>query len=182
MNSVDKIEKIQTAHVDANGDAIHGSGDSHVVGTTIGAIGGAAVGGAITGAMVGTVAGPLGTIAGAAGGAVVGALAGGVAGHEIGKGVDPAMEHEYWRDNYLTRPYALSGMPYGMYGPAYQYGWEARVYHHDQSFDQVAPHLQRQWSAHRGTSTLDWEQAKHAVRDSWNRISGKNPPASKTKE
>ncbi len=151
MKSIYKVEKVQTALVIADGDPIRGTGDSHVVVTTIG------------------------PISGAASGAVVGVLAGGVAGHEIGKGVDPSMEHEYWRDNYLTRPYAHSGMAYGMYGPAYQYGWEARVYHQDQSFDQVAPHLQREWPVHRGTSTLDWEQAKHAVRDSWNRISGKNP-------
>lgn len=182
MNSADTVEKKQAAGVNANVDPIHGVHDFHVTGTMIGAIGGAAVSGAITGAMIGTVAGPLGTIAGTAGGAVVGALAGGVAGNEIAKGVDPALEHEYWRDNYLTRPYALSGMAYGMYGPAYQYGWEARVYYHDKSFNQISPHLRREWPAHRGASTLDWKQAKHAVRDSWDRISGKNPSASHTKE
>jgi hypothetical protein len=102
---------------------------------------GAAVGGAATGAAVGTVAGPAGTLAGAAVG-----------------------------DNYLSRPYAVNGR-YEDYGPAYRYGVNVYRSFPDRSFDSMEPELSRHWPQSSEGSTLDWERAKHATRDAWDRVS-----------
>jgi hypothetical protein len=145
-----------------NRDPITGAPGAHPVGTGIGA----AVGGAATGAAVGTVAGPAGTLAGAA----VGAILGGWVGKAVAEGVDPTAEDEYWRDNYLSRPYAVNGR-YEDYGPAYRYGVNVYRSFPDRSFDSMEPELSRHWPQSSEGSTLDWERAKHATRDAWDRVS-----------
>src|SRR5580765_5571219 len=106
-----------------NPDPITKAPGSHPAGTGIGAAAGGAagVGAAVAaGAAMGTVAGPVGTAIGA----VVGAVAGGLIGKGLAEGVNPTAEHEYWRENYASRPYVTAGTAYDQYGPAYQYGWE----------------------------------------------------------
>lgn len=137
------------------------SGTGAVVG---GALGGVA-GGAAAGAAVGGMTGPVGALVGAAVGAVAGAVA--------GKGmtnVDPVVEDTYWRDNYSSRPY-VNGGTYDDYGPAYQYGLASRAKYPGRSFDDVETDLGRDWSGSRGNSSLQWEHAKYASRDAWQRAS-----------
>jgi hypothetical protein len=110
--------------------------------------------------------GPVGAAVGAVAGAVVGALAG----KGIADAVDPTEEDQYWRDNYSSRPYA-SGMSYDEYGPAYRYGVDAYMRQPDRSFDDVEADLGRDWGTKRGSSSLEWERAKHASRDAWQRLS-----------
>jgi len=143
---------------------------SHPAATSVGAVvGGAAggiAGGAAAGAAVGGMTGPVG----AAVGAVVGAVAGALAGKGIASAVDPVAEDAYWRDNYSKRPYA-SGSNYDEYRPAYGYGVEARTRYPDRTFDEVESELGRDWNSKRGSSSLEWERAKHATRDAWQRAS-----------
>jgi hypothetical protein len=148
------------------------SDKSHPVATGVGAVvGGAAggiAGGAAAGAAVGGMTGPVG----AAVGAVVGAVAGAIAGKGVGQAIDPAVEDAYWRDNYSSRPYA-SGATYDEYGPAYRYGTDAYTRYPNRSFDEVEPELGRDWNSRRETSNLEWDRAKHATRDAWQRVSDK---------
>ena len=142
--------------------------DSPAAGTTGAVVGGAlggVAGGAAAGAAVGGMTGPVGALVGAA----VGAVAGIVAGKSMAN-VDPVAEDAYWRDNYSSRPY-VNGGTYDDYGPAYQYGTNARTKYLDRSFDDVEADLSRDWSNSRGTSSLQWENAKHASRDAWQRTS-----------
>jgi hypothetical protein len=145
--------------------------DSHLVAKGVGAaVGGAAggvAGGAAAGAAVGGMTGPVGAAVGAVTGAVVGALAG----KGVAKAVDPAAEDEYWRDNYSTRPYIQSGSSYDDYSPAYRYGVDSYTRYPDRSFDDLEPDLGRDWHASRGSSKLEWEHARHASRDAWQRLS-----------
>lgn len=147
---------------DSNPDPITGAPGSHPVGTGLGA----AAGGMAAGAAVGTVAGPVGTAIGAA----VGAIAGGLAGHGIAELVDPTAEEAYWRENYSSRPY-VAGDSFDDFGPAYGYGVSSYSKYPDRTFDELEPDLGRDWDAARGTSTLEWDRAKLAVRDSWQRVS-----------
>lgn len=39
------------------------------------------------------------------------------------------------------------------------------------SFDEFEPELGRDWASKRGSSTLEWDGAKHATRDAWQRVS-----------
>jgi hypothetical protein len=157
---------------DANRDPITGAPGAHPIGTGIGAAGGGAAAGAATGAVVGTVAGPVGTAVGTAIGAAVGAVAGGYAGKAVAENINPTAEHEYWRNNYQSRPYADRSATYDDdYAPAYQYGWESRSQYKDRDFNDVENDLSRGWDRAKGKSRLGWERAKDAVRDSWDRVS-----------
>jgi hypothetical protein len=147
--------------LDKNDAAPVATGTGAVVG---GALGGVA-GGAAAGAAMGGMTGPVGALVGA----VVGAVAGAVAGKGMAN-ADPAAEESYWRDNYASRPY-VNGGTYDDYGPAYQYGVNARTQYPDRSFDDVETDLGRDWSNSRGKSSLEWEHAKHASRDAWQRVS-----------
>jgi len=135
---------------------------SHLVGPGVGA----AVGGVAVGAAAGTLAGPVGTAVGAA----AGALLGGLAGNQI-EAIDPSVEDAYWRDNFALRPYVENGAKYDDYGPAYVYGVSAFARYPGRAFDEIETELGRGWKDHRGASRLDWDRAKQAARDAWQRLS-----------
>jgi len=81
----------------------------------------------------------------------------------------------YWQANYRNRPYAsATGRAYDYYQPAYRYGHEAANRFQGRSWNDVESDLSRDWHAyeHRGTST--WEQMKDAVRDAWDRVTGRH--------
>ena len=161
MSHTDTLEHTDTSTRGALADTV----GAHPVGTVVGAV----LGGAAAGAAAGTVVGPVGTAIGAA----VGAIAGGLAGHGVAEMVDPAAEDSYWRENYRDRPYANGGASYDDLGPAYGYGVHAYSSHPGRSFDEVERDLSRDWDSARGTSSLDWQDAKQATRDAWDRLSDK---------
>ena len=132
-------------------------------GAVLGGVTGGVAGGAVTGMLAGGVTGPVGAAIGAAAGAVIGALAGKAK-------ADPAVEDNYWRDNYSSRPYVNSGSSYDEYAPAYRHGVEAHNRYPDRHFDEIESDLGRDWGTTRGTSSLDWDNAKHASRDAWTRV------------
>jgi hypothetical protein len=148
---------------DMNRDPITGAPGAHPVGTGVGA----AAGGMAAGAAIGTVAGPVGTIAGAA----IGAVVGGLAGKSVAEAIDPTLEEAYWRESYATRPYVTKGSTFDDYGPAYHYGIDNYAKYPGQKFDDVEGNLSRDWQRAKGKSALTWDQAKHAARDSWQRVS-----------
>ena len=103
--------------------------------------------------------------------AVAGVADGGLAGNTIAESIDPAAEEAYWRENYSSRPYDTRGASFNEYRPAYSYGVDAHRRYEGQSFEQAEPELMRDWDRVKGMSSLTWENAKHAVRDSWQRVS-----------
>jgi hypothetical protein len=148
----------------ANRDPITGAPGAHPVGTGLGA----AAGGMAAGAAAGAVAGPIGAVAGAA----VGAVVGGLAGKGIAENIDPTIEEAYWRENYRSRPYATKGdYTYDDYGPAYMYGVDNYSRYPGKTFDEVEGDLGRDWQRAKGKSRLAWDDAKHATKDSWHRLS-----------
>lgn len=147
---------------DANRDPITGAPGSHPVGTGLGA----AAGGMAAGAAAGTVAGPVGTALGAA----VGAVAGGLVGKGIAEKIDPTVEDAYWRDNFRNEPYYQSGFNYDEYRPAYRTGWEGRARYAGRNFEDVERDLATDYERNRGSSSLDWQRSREAVRAGWNRV------------
>jgi hypothetical protein len=135
-------------------------------GAVVGGVAGGVAGGAAAGAAVGGMTGPVGAAVGAA----VGAVAGALAGKGIANVVDPVAEEAYWRENYSSRPYANSAT-YDEYRPAFGYGVDAYTRYPDRTFDEVEPELGRDWNSRRGSSSLEWDRAKHATRDAWQRVS-----------
>ena len=125
-------------------DPATGARRGHPVGTGVGVATGAATGAAIDSAV-----GPVGTAVGG----VVGAV---------------AVEDDYWRRNYASRPYVTPGATYETYRAAYQFGWESFRRYRGRPFDDVEGDLRREWE--RTDREMSWETARGAARDSWHRV------------
>ena len=158
----ERIKKTANKGGDANRDPLTGTPGAHPVGTGVGA----AAGGAATGAAVGTVAGPVGTAVGMA----VGAVVGGLIGKGVAEKIDPTVEDAYWRTNYSSRHYVDKSRAYETYQPAYRTGYEGYTRHAGKPFTEVEDDLQQNYYANRGTSDLEWDKAKQATRDAWERL------------
>lgn len=165
---MNKDKSALNKQTDANRDPISGTPGAHPVG-----VGTGAAAGGMAGAAVGAIGGPVGAGIGAA----VGAVAGGLIGKGAAEAVNPTLEDEYWRENYATRQYVDPEADYEQYQPAYQYGWESYGQHGAQgrAFDEVETDLERDWDSRRRESGLDWDRAKPAVRDAWDRIEQASP-------
>jgi hypothetical protein len=85
-------------------------------------------------------------------------------------------EEQYWRDNYRTRPYAANHT-YDTLAGGYRYGYDSAVRYPGRQWDEVEADLERGWNTYeyRGQST--WAQVKEAVRDAWDRITGRQARA-----
>ena len=84
--------------------------------------------------------------------------------------IDTNAEETYWRQNYTTRPYVTEGTSFTEYKPAYRYGADAHTRYPGRSFDDAESELGTEWDRFKGTSSLTWDQAKHAARDAWQRV------------
>jgi hypothetical protein len=152
----------------ANRDPITGEPGSHPVSTGVGAAVGAFAGitaAAAVGAATGAAMGPVGAIVGAAAGGIFG---GGV-GHAIGEDFYPT-QLAWWKENYSTRPYVPKGAAFDAYEPAYRYGIDASIKYKDRDFNEFESDLSRDWETARGDSYLEWNEAKHASRDAYDRL------------
>lgn len=87
------------------------------------------------------------------------------------RAADPVIEDNYWRDNHASRPYAQKDVDYDHYKPAYSAGVESYNRNPERSFDDIEPELSRDWSRTRGSSSLEWDHARPAARDAWERAS-----------
>ncbi|KAB7776452.1 hypothetical protein [Xanthomonas sp. LMG 12460] len=147
---------------DLNRDPISGTPGSHPVGVGIGGT----AGGVAAGALAGTVFGPLGTLIGAA----VGVVAGAAAGKGVAERIDPTGEDAYWREEYRNRDYAKADYDYDRdYAAAYGLGLQAREQYPSRTWDEHERELSHDWGTRRGDSHLEWDEARLAARDSWER-------------
>jgi hypothetical protein len=125
------------------------------------------------GAVAGSVAGPVGTAVGAVIGGIAGGVGGGYAGKQIAEAIDPTAEEAYWQENFKTRPYARKSS-FDTYRPAYRHGVDAYARNQGRSFDEAEPEMGEAWMATRGPSALDWQAAKPAARDAYERLCNRN--------
>jgi uncharacterized protein (TIGR02271 family) len=149
----------------ANRDPISKKPGAHPVGTGIGA----AAGGAATGAAVGSVAGPVGTAAGIVGGAVVG----GLAGKGTAEAINPTEEDAYWRQRHSDQWFGRQ-RGYDDYQGAYRTGYEGfgKYGKGGRSFEECQLELRQDYERNKGRSAIGWEEAQHAARVAWQRVSG----------
>lgn len=127
-----------------------------------------AAAGAITGAAVGAAGGPIGSAVGAVAGGVIGAKAG----DSIAEAVNPTEYREHFQREYKNSPHYSAERDWNDYEPAYQYGYQTYGEHRGQRFEDAEPELQRNWEQTRAqaNSRLEWNDARHAVRDGWHHI------------
>ena len=125
-----------------------------------------AAAGAITGAAVGAAGGPIGSAVGAVAGGVIGAKAG----DSIAEAVNPTEYREHFQREYKNSPHYSAERDWNDYEPAYQYGYQTYGEYRGKRFEDAEPELQRNWDRTRANSRLEWNDAKHAVRDGWHHI------------
>jgi len=145
---------------DRNADPITNAAGAHPIETGVGA----ALGGAAAGMAAGVAAGPVGVVVGA----VAGAVGGGYAGKAIGEAIDPTTEDTYLRDNFASRPYAKSGS-YDKYTSAYRYGGQAEATYGGRSIQEIENDLRTGYEKSPAAKDMDWDQARPAVADAYNR-------------
>jgi hypothetical protein len=75
----------------------------------------------------------------------------------------------YWREQFPEEPYYAEGEHYEDYEPAFLAGHEARVRNFEQAYEQVEAELRQRWEADKGSDSLAWSKARHAVRRAWER-------------
>ena len=161
---------------DLDRDPETGQPEDHLGGVAGGAFAGGTAGGvagaALMGATTGTIAGgPIGMVTGAIAGAVAGSVIGGITGKALAERINPQHEDEHWRNEFPTRSYA-AGSAHGWdhYEPAFRLGYERYPEYHGRSFDEVEPEFAHHWTEARGESALEWEDARPATRDAFERL------------
>lgn len=163
-DSLKKLEKDTKPQpptaTDANRDPLTGEPGAHPVGTGVGA-----TGGALAGAAIGAAAGPIG----AAVGLVAGAVAGGLAGKSVAEKIDPTVEDTYWRTHYAEAPYVEKGAAYETYSPAYRLGYQGYEKYRGKAFTDVEGELRTQYEREGGKAHAQWDKARLAARDAWER-------------
>lgn len=163
-NDISDVETntIELDHNNPNRDPISGELGAHPLGTGVGAVGAGTVA-TVAGGVVG---GPIGAVVGA----VIGSIVGGLAGKDVAEQINPTLEDIYWRENYSSSPYFEKGTTYADYQTAYRAGYEGfdRYGHSARSYSDIEVDLQRDYEKDH-TGSLDWEKAKYAVRDAWDR-------------
>ncbi|CAN1213332.1 hypothetical protein TUMEXPCC7403_24215 [Tumidithrix helvetica PCC 7403] len=81
-------------------------------------------------------------------------------------------DDNHWRQNYGSCLYIEKGSCYENYQSAYQIGHEGYDRYPDKSFDEAELELKLDYealSAQKGGISFDWDKAKDAVRDAWDR-------------
>ena len=73
----------------------------------------------------------------------------------------------YWRERFPEDPYSAKGEPNGDYDPAYLAAHEARVRDFARAYEQVEADLRQRWETDKGSDSLTWSKARHAVRRGW---------------
>ena len=157
----DRHDTRRDTNPDANRDPISGAPGSHPVGV---AAGGTA--GAIAGAAIGSFFGPIGTLVGGG----VGAVGGAAGGKSLAERVDPTAEVEYWREGAHSRDYYQGERDFDRdYAPAYRMGTEYRNEAGRREWNEAEPQLAKRWERERSESGLDWDAARPAVQDAYDR-------------
>ena len=145
-----------------NADPLTDAPGAHPIETGIGA----AAGGAAAGLAIGALGGPVGAVIG---GVVGGAVAGGLAGKGVGELIDPTTEDAWLREYFGTRTDHKKGVTHDHYRDAYRYGLTTADTYRGRRFDDVETDLRTGWEKNRGTSTMSWDEARHAVRHAFDR-------------
>ncbi len=157
------IADFETIAGNPNFDPITGEPGAHPLGTGIGAAAAGAVGTAI-----GATAGPLGAVVGA----VVGSVMGGLVGKHAAEAVNPTVIKSGRRQSQDNiRP----DQSYEAHQLAYQIGYQGYLDHIDEnmSYAEIEPELeheyQRELELEGDGVSVSWDEARHAVKDAWER-------------
>jgi hypothetical protein len=96
------------------------------------------------------------------------------------KRMDWDTEDAYWKTNFKSRPYATEqNREYDYYRPGYRYGFESANRYQGRTWDDVEADLERDWDRYEYRNQSTWQQMKNAIRDAWDRVTGRTPVSSR---
>jgi hypothetical protein len=86
---------------------------------------------------------------------------------------DWGTEEQYWRNSFTTRPYVNADRGFDFYKPGYRYGYESATRYRGRNWNDVEGDLRTGWDKYEHRGQGAWENVKDAVRDAWNRVTGR---------
>ncbi|HZY19978.1 MAG TPA: hypothetical protein VFE82_16015 [Ramlibacter sp.] len=90
--------------------------------------------------------------------------------------INPTLEDAHWHRAFRDEPYYRAGLDYRDYGPAFRVGYTAPM-RRSGRFHELEGVLQEDWERVRGTSRLDWSEARQAIEAAWDRVCPAAQPA-----
>ncbi len=79
-------------------------------------------------------------------------------------------EETYWREQHEKQPFVKPGHTYEHYAPAYRTGYEGFSKYPGKKFEEIENDLAVDYE--KQGSMLPWDDAKHATRVAWDKLSG----------
>lgn len=94
------------------------------------------------------------------------------ASHSDKPNVDHEAEEAYWREHFAEKDYTDANRPFSDYRPAYRTASDlfSVFYGTGRPYDEIESHLKTHYETNRGESDVEWDEARHAVRDAWRRL------------
>lgn len=98
--------------------------------------------------------------------------------------LDAAAEDAYWREAHTREQNYNPAYRYDDYAPGYRTGYEGAARYPGETFEAAEARLREDYTRNRGSSALEWEDARPSARSAWNRVMGEganpgivsNPP------
>jgi hypothetical protein len=82
-------------------------------------------------------------------------------------------DRAWWLQNFKNRPYVTADRRFEDYEPGYRFGYESARMYRGRNFNEIEPTLRTEYSRFEGRGHSTWEGVKEAVRDAWDRVTGK---------
>jgi len=95
--------------------------------------------------------------------------------------IDSTQEEAFWRKNHPNQSFVKKHYSYDHYAPAYRVGYEGFTKYEGQDYDNIEDDLAKDYENHRIGSALPWDEARHATRAAWERLSGTVSPRDPTR-
>ena len=82
-------------------------------------------------------------------------------------------DRSWWQQNFNSRPYVSADRRFEDYEPSYRFGYAAANRYRGRNFNDIELNLRSDWDRHEGRGNSTWDHVKDAVRDAWDKVTGK---------
>ncbi len=94
---------------------------------------------------------------------------------------NPAQDDKFWREHHEAQPYAKGEHGYEHYAPAYKTAAEGYTKHEGRPYAEIEDDLALDYEKHRAGSALPWDEARHATKAAWEKLSQTVTPRDPTR-
>ena len=83
------------------------------------------------------------------------------------------LDQSWWRENFQDRPYVTADRRFEDYEPGYRFAYQSVSRYKGKNFDDIEPNLRSDFDSFEGRGQSTWENMKDAVRDAWDKVTGR---------